>query len=144
MQTMISTYVNGIDEAVELYQKAFDAKLGHTIPSEAEDCKYYHAELDIYGLDLAIAEAKYALEFYDSPTEAGVKVFSQTERIAGNTMQICIKYNKGDGDKVRHAYEVLRDGSIAFVEIGAALGSTCVVDFVDKFGIRWFLIESVE
>ena len=144
MRTMVSTYVNGIDEAIALYKKAFNAELGHTIPSEEEDCKYYHAELDIYGLTLALAEAKYALEFYDSPTKEGVKVFSQTERIAGNTMQISFTYSKGDGDKIKHAYEVLRDGSVALVDIGAALGSSCVVDFIDKFGIRWFLVEDVE
>ena len=144
MQTMVSTYVNGINEAIELYQKAFDAELGHTIPCDEEDCKYYHAELNIYGLALALAEAKYALEFYDSPTAEGVKVFSQTERIAGNTMQISFTYNKGDGNKIRHAYDVLRNGSVALVELGEALGSPCVVDFIDKFGIRWVLIESVE
>ena len=144
MQTMVSTYVNGIDEAIKLYQKAFDAKLGYTMPSEESDCKYYHAELDIYGLNLALAEAKYVLNFYDSLTEEGVKVFSQTQRIAGNTMQICIYFDKGDGDKIRQAYAVLRDGSVALVELGAALGSACMVDFIDKFGIRWVLIESVE
>ena len=144
MQTMLSTYVNGIDKAIALYQKAFDAELGHAIPSEEKDCKYYHAELDIYGLNLALAEAKYALTFYDSPTEEGAKIFSQTERIAGNTMQICLKYNKGDGNKIKHAYETLRDGSVVLVELGAALGSSCVVDFIDQFGIRWFLIEGVE
>jgi len=141
MQTMVSIYVNGIEEAILLYQKAFDAELGYTMPSEEEDCKYYHAELNIYGLNLALAEAKYVLGFYNSPTEEGTNVFSQTERIAGNTMQIYLQYDKGDGDKIRHAYQVLRDGSVALVDIGAALGSPCMVDFIDKFGIRWALIE---
>jgi len=144
MQTMVSTYVNGSDEAIELYQKAFNANLGYTMPSKEKDCKYYHAELNIHGLKLAIAEAKYVLDFYDSPSAKATELFSQTERIAGNTMQICIYYDKGDADKIKYAYEVLREGSVAIVDIGPALGSPCVVDFIDKFGIRWVLIESVE
>ena len=119
MQTLISTYVNGSDEAIELYQKAFEAELGYTIPSEENDCKYYHAELNIYGQTLAIAEAKYALKFYESvisPTEECVKLLSQTERITGNTMEICIYYDKGSTDKIKQAYEVLREGSVAIIE----------------------------
>jgi len=144
MKTMVSTYVNGSDEAIELYQKAFDAELGYTMPSKEKDCKYYHAELNIYGINLAIAEAKYVLDFYDSPSEKAVEIFSQKERIAGNTMQICIYYDKGDANKIKRAYEILREGSVAIVGLGPALGSPCVVDFIDKFGIRWVLIESVE
>ena len=142
MQTMISTYVNGVREAVELYKKAFDAKLTYVMPSDDGD--EYHVDLDIYGLHVAMAEAKYVLKFYDKPTEEGIKIFSQTERIAGNTMQICLYYDKGDTSKIKHAYEVLREGSTVIIELGPALGSPCMVDFIDKFGIRWVLIENVE
>lgn len=141
---MMSTYINGSDEAIELYQKAFNAELGYTMPSTEEDCKYYHAELDIYGTTLAIAEAKYASKFYEVLPKEGFKLFSQTERIAGNTMQLCIYYDKGSTDEIKRAYEVLKEGSTAIVEIGPFADSPCFVDFIDKFGIRWCLAEDTE
>ena len=145
MQTMMSVYVNGSDEAIALYQKAFGAELGYTIPSEEGDCKYYHAELNIHGQHLAIAEAKHVLKFYErliSPSEEAVRLFSQTERVAGNTMQFCIYFGKGEADKIKRAYEILREGSVTLVGPGPLGENPCFVDFIDKFGIRWCLLES--
>ena len=144
MEVMTSIYVNGSDEAIALYQKAFDAKLGYTIPGSEGDCKYYHAELNINGHHLAIAEAKYVLKFYEkliAPSEEAVRLFSQTERIAGNTMQFCIYFDKGDADKIKHAYEVLREGSVTIVGPGPLGSNPCFVDYIDKFGVRWCLLE---
>ena len=142
MKSMIMAYVNGSDEAIELYQKAFNAELGFAMPSMEKDCKYYHAELNIHGQNVAILEAKHVANFYESPTEEGVKFFSQTERIAGNVVSICIYYDKGDTEKIKHAYEVLRENSITIIEPGSVCDSPCMVEFIDKFGIRWYLIES--
>ena len=145
METIMSVYVNGIDEAIELYQQAFNADLGYIVPSKEDGCKYYHAELKIHGQILAIAEAKHVLKFYErliSPPEEAVRLFSQTERITGNTMQFCVYFDKGGADKIKQTYEVLREGSVTIIEPGAVGDNPCMVDFIDKFGIRWCFLES--
>ncbi|HBE85720.1 MAG TPA: hypothetical protein DDW53_10305 [Lachnoclostridium sp.] len=53
-RSMMQAYVTRSDEAVALYQKAFDAALISSYPNS--DGTYYHAELDIQGEILAVAE----------------------------------------------------------------------------------------
>jgi PhnB protein len=141
METTMLIYVNGSDEAIELYQKAFHAELGYAMPSEEDDCRYYHAELNIYGQSLTVVEAKHVLKFSDSPSEEAVRLFSQTERLAGNTMQFCVYFDNGSADKIKQAYEVLRKGGVTIVELGPCFSSPCMVDFIDKFGVRWCFLE---
>jgi PhnB protein len=140
-RSFMQIYVDGSGEAVELYKKAFNAELKWSVPSEEGDGTYYHAELDIYGQTLAIAEAKYMLKFQESPSEDAVKFFSQTQRIPGNTMQICLHFGEGGADKVKQGFEILKEGSLLISGPGPCNFTPCMVDFIDKFGIRWCLFE---
>lgn len=118
-RTMMQAYVKGSCEAVEQYLKAFDATLGYNVKSD--DNTYYHAELDIEGHILAIAEA-----FED-----------QDNRVPGNTMQFCLHYGAGQEDKVKQVYEVMKEGSEILFPLGPCDFSPMMSDFIDKFGIRW-------
>jgi len=111
-RSMMQAYVTRSDEAVALYQKAFDAKLLYE--SKNEDGSYLHAELDAYGQVLAISEA--------------------LERKIGNTMQFCFRFGEGNEEIVKRAYEVLKDGA----KIDYPLGP-CMFGIVDKFGVDWCL-----
>ena len=93
-RSLMQAYVTRSDEAVALYQKAFDAILISSYPNS--DGTFYHAELDIQGQILAVAEknSEYAI--------TGV------ETVTGNVMQFCLHYGEGNEDKVRKAYEILK------------------------------------
>jgi PhnB protein len=117
---MMQTYVKGSDKAVEFYQKAFDAKLVSSYQND--DGTFYHAELDVYGQILAVAEA--------NPNE---------EVITGNTMQFCLHFEPDYEDKVRKAYEVLKEGATINYPLSPCDYSPLMVDLIDKFGIRWCL-----
>lgn len=92
-RSIMQAYVKGSDEAVELYQKAFDARLISSYLNS--DGTYYHSELDIQGEILAIAERNLANSIGD-------------ETITGNVMQFCLHYGQVNEDTVRKAYEVLK------------------------------------
>ena len=120
-RTMMQVYVKGSVEAVELYLKAFNATLGFNVKS-SEDT-FYHSELDICGHTLAVAEANDGID----------------KRITGNTMQFCFHYGEGNEDKVKQAYEILKEGSQILVPLGPCDFSALCADFIDKFGVRWCL-----
>ncbi len=118
-RSMMQVYTRGSGEAVELYRRAFDATLGYHIKS-SEDT-FYHAELDICGHTLAVAEAT-----EDTP-------------VTGNTMQFCLHYGEGNENKVRKAYEVLKEGSEILFPLGPCEFSPLMTDLIDQQGVRWCL-----
>jgi len=116
MEFMIQLYVNNATEAIELYTKAFDA---------IEECIEYtpektvlHSEIIAHGQKIAIAD-------------------SQDATITGTVFQIDVRM-KNEED-VKKAYEILKESSFTNVPLGSTFWSPCMVDFVDKFGVRWCL-----
>ena len=118
---MMQMYVKGSSEAVALYLKAFDATLGFNVKSS--DDTFYHSELDICGHTLAVAEANDSMD----------------KRITGNTMQFCLHYGEGNEEKVKKAYEILKEGSEILFPLSPSDFSPLCVDIIDKFGVRWCL-----
>ena len=114
-RTLMQVYVKGSIEAVELYQKAFDAKL--VDEHKFDDGTYAHAELDVYGQILAISEA--------------------SDKKAGDNMQFCLNFHLGEKDKVTRAYDVLSKEAIKAIPPNSCSWSPYVCGVVDKFGIYW-------
>jgi PhnB protein len=119
-RTLMQVYVKGSVEAVALYQKAFDAKLGLT--GKNADGTYMHAELDVYGQIVAISEAD--------------------DKSVGDNMQFCLHFCAGQKDKVLKAYEVLKEGAIRVLPPDSCDWSPCVVGVVDRFGVNWCIFVS--
>lgn len=122
-RSMMQIYVKGSQEAIELYIKAFSATLGYHVKNE--DGTFYHSELDICGHILAVAEMNNCME----------------ERITGNTMQFCFEYGEGNEDKIKQAYDVLKEEGKILFPLGPCDYSPLCADFIDKFGVRWCLFE---
>jgi PhnB protein len=120
-RTLLQIYVKGRDEAIEHYKKAFDATLGyHEINP---DGTFGHVELDINGQAIGVGEDNDGGE----------------ARITGNTMQFCLQFEDGEEDKVRKAYEVLKEGATINFPLGPSFFSPCVTDLIDRYGVRWCL-----
>jgi PhnB protein len=120
-RAFLQIYVKGRDEAIEVYKRAFNATLGfHEINP---DGTFGHVELDVDGQAIAVGEDHEGSD----------------ERITGNTMQYCLHFGDGEDDKVRNAYEVLKEGGTVNYPLGPSIFSTCATDLVDKFGVRWCL-----
>lgn len=111
-------YVKGSSDAVNLYQKAFDAKLVSEYKND--DGSYLHAELSVFGQILALSEAA-------------------DDRVSGNTMQFCFHFEESEIDKVKQAYEVLKEGADISYPLGECFYSKCMFGLVDKHGVSWCL-----
>ena len=79
-----------------------------------------HAELNVYGQILAVAEA-----------------LKDEERIAGTTMQFCLHFGEGKEELVQKAYNTLKDGSKILYPLSPCEYSVLMVDLIDKYGARW-------
>ena len=115
-RSMMQVYVKGSAEAVELYKKAFDAKLGAQYKND--DGSYMHAELDAYGQILAISEAN------EGTT-------------AGNNMQFCFHFGEGGEENVRKAYEALKEDAEIICPLEPCSYSPLMAALIDKFGVSW-------
>jgi PhnB protein len=115
-RTLMQIYVKGSVEAAAFYQKAFDAPLD-TFGAGPEDKTYSHAELDVYGQVVAIAEAR--------------------GRKAGNNMQFCLQFDPDEKDKVTKAYEVLKQGAKKAYPPDSCDWSPYVTGVIDKYGVNW-------
>jgi len=119
LRSMMQVYINGSSEAVKLYQSAFDANLVSEYKND--DGSYLHAELNVYGQILALSESE------------------EDEKISGNTMQFCLHFGESEKEKVEKAYEILKEGAQILFPLGPSFYSSCMADFIDKFGVRWCL-----
>jgi len=121
-RSLWQVYVKNSVEAVEFYQNAFDAKLGFNVKNP-EGNEYWHAELNIFGQDLAISESNVVLK---------------NERIEGNSMQFCLHFNKNEKDIVTKAYNVLKNNAKNIDhQLGPCDFSPHMASLIDKFGIFW-------
>jgi PhnB protein len=118
-RTMFQLYLQGCDEAIELYIKAFGATVG-AIHRDSASNKIMHAEIRAFGQCIAFMER-------------------DTESIAGNTMQFCFHFGNGNEEIVKKAYEVLKDGARIELPIGSCEWSPCIFGLIDKFGVNWLL-----
>ncbi len=119
LRSMMQVYIKGSAEAVQLYQKAFDAKL--ISEHKNDDGSYMHAELDVFGQILALSES------------------GEEKSITGNTMQFCLHFGETDKELVEKAFKVLEQDAQILIPLGPCFFSSCMVGFIDKFGVSWCL-----
>lgn len=115
---MMQGYMKNTDEAVPKYLEAFGAQL--TAQVKHDDGTYLHAEIDIEGHIFAVAEA---------------------EEVLGHQMQFCLHYAADEGDKLKQAYDCLKEGSELIHPLGPCFYCEEMADFVDAYGIRWCLFR---
>lgn len=116
LRSMMQVFVKGSAEAVELYRKAFNAEV--LCAYSDGNGGYMHAELNAYGQILAISEIS-------------------EDVVTGNTMMFCFHFGEGGEEKVKTAYEVLKQDAISCSPIGACDYSPCQFVLTDKFGVYW-------
>lgn len=122
-RSLMQVYVKSSDKAVVFYQKAFDATL--LCAYSYDDGTYMHSELVIEGQVLAVSERN------DENSQ------NSKETITSNTMQFCLHYGQGNEDKVRRAYEVLKDDAQIIYPLSKCDYSPLMTDLIDKYGVRW-------
>jgi PhnB protein len=117
IRSMMQVYVKGSIEAMELYKKAFNAET--VCEYKNDDGSYMHVELDVYGQILALSES------------------GEEKSITGNTMQFCLHFGEKEKALVEKAFTVLEEGAQVRRPLGLCSYSPCMVDLIDKYGVRW-------
>jgi len=127
MKLKIFAYVDGLQDAVEFYQKAFNATIGENFKNK--DGTYELCELRISrGTSFWVAERK-----GESAIEGPVNT--------GNIKQMCLMYDKGDVTKLEKAYAMLKADALEVKwELMKAAWTSHTCDLIDKYGIRWCLM----
>jgi len=106
-------------EAVEFYQKAFDAKLVNSVKND--EGGYIHAELDVYGQIITVGEAW--------PKDK--------ELITGTIMQYNLHFTRGSENIIRKIYDVLKEDANVHTPIGECFFSPLMFGLVDRYGVDW-------
>lgn len=119
-RSMMQMYVKDSAQAVTFYRRAFGAELGSEYRNP--DGSYMHCELNAFGQILAISEAPEGTA-------------------AGSNMQFCFHFETDEREKLRLAYEVLKDGAQIVSPIGKCFYSDCMFALIDRFGVYWCLFE---
>lgn len=116
--TKLQLYLKNCDQAIELYQKAFDATVNTIYRNERN--LIAHAEISIFNQCVAFME-------------------QESNCVIGNTMQICFYFCKGDEEIIEKAYSILKDGATIDFPLGSCEWCSLLFCLVDKFGVNWLL-----
>lgn len=116
-RSMFQLYLIGCDEAIKLYEKAFEAKV-LVVDRHPDDNTIMHAEMDVFGQIVAFSERK-------------------EQTVVGNTTQLCLNFTADDEAAVKKAYEVLKEGADINSPLGRSFFSPCMFGLVDRFGVDW-------
>jgi PhnB protein len=121
------------EEAITLYQKAFDAKIGCLL-------RYSEANKSDWDRELTEEQSNY---IYHSELRIGTQRFMMcdqmdVELVKSTSLSLTVTFDTKE--EVVKAYEVLKEGSTTIYPIHSTTYSSCIVVFIDKFGFRWGLM----
>lgn len=127
MKISLQVYIQGTEEAVPFYQKAFGATLGYNVKNP--DGTYMHAELKVNGTQL--------LALSESGSSTGTENMKRYSSTDYPTMNFCVKLDSAE--EVKRTYEVLIEGGNILFPLGPLPWSACCANVVDRFGVFWYI-----
>jgi len=106
-------------EALEFYQKVFDAKL--LCRYDNADGTIYHSEIEAYGQIIMIAG-------------------SEENSITGNNMSFVMSFDEGEEELVKKIYDLLKDEANIIYPLSPCDYSPLMTNLIDKYGVHWFIL----
>ena len=126
------------EEAITLYQKAFNARVGCLLRYSDADVRDWDRELNstqanyIYHAELFVG--KHRIMMCDN---------MDVELTKSTSLSLTVTFDTSD--EVKDAYDILKADSITIYPIHSTTYSSCEVVFIDRFGFRWgFMTEQTE
>ncbi len=121
------------EEAMTLYQKAFNAKVGSLL-------RYSDANKSDWDKKLTHEQEKY---IYHAELFIGDQRIMMCDNLDVNlskstALSLTVTFNTEE--EVKQAYEVLREDNETIYQMQTTTYSSCMVVFIDKFGFRWGLM----
>jgi len=121
------------EEAIVLYQKAFNAKVGCLL-------RYSDANKSDWDKILTPEQEKY---IYHAELFIGSQRMMMCDNFDVNLVKstaLSLTVTFDTMDEVKRAYEVLKEDSETIYQMQSTTYSSCMVVFIDKFGFRWGLM----
>jgi PhnB protein len=121
------------EEAIGLYQKAFDLRTSYIL---------YYSGADPSDWNVTLTEEQQAY-VYHSEAYIGGQRFMLADEIgqeASTNTSLFLTITFETADQVKQAYEVLTDGGSIIHPLRSTTYSSCMASVVDKFGFRWGLM----
>lgn len=119
------------EEAIKLYQKAFNAKIDFIL-------RYTEADKRDFDSPLTDEQKNYV---YHSEIHIGQQrlMFSdivEFDHLIKST-SLFLTVTLDSAEEVKKAYEIMKDGCTIIYPLQSTTYSSCFVSLVDKFGFRW-------
>lgn len=126
MKNYAQVYVKNSMEAAGVYCDAFGAEITRAFVNESGTA-YEHCELSVNGEGiLALAEAK-------RPCDVEAVHQNRWETMTFNAFEI------GSEERVRHAFDVLREGGVVLEPLHELPWSACCATVIDRYGVCWWI-----
>jgi len=132
-------FAGDADKAIELYTKAFDAKVKTKIlfsQANPKDYKSSDNEKDlIYYAEIKIGRQTIALGDDVDAIKNGV------QKVSGNSFKIDLLVHFDSDEELKTAYEVLSEGATITAPLCSQTYCSLTCALIDKFGGRWQLMS---
>ncbi len=121
------------EEAICLYQKAFDLKISHIL-------HYSDADKHDWNIELSEEQKKFV---YHSEGYIGGQRFmlaDEMEQEYSKATSIFLTITFDTAKEVKQAYRILSEEGTIIYPLRSTTYSSCVGSLIDKFGFRWGLM----
>lgn len=126
MKNYTQVYVMNSLEAVDMYCRAFGAKVTFEIKNEAKT-EYEHCELSVNGEPILAAS--------EAPEPYDVRLIHEKK---WQTMTFNA-FEMGSEAAVHHAFNILSEGGVVIEPIHEVPWSKCCATVIDKYGVCWWI-----
>lgn len=121
------------EEALNLYEKAFNAEIGCLL-------RYSEAKKEDFDREISDEEKRY---IYHAELFLGNQRIMMCDNLDvpfATSFSLSLTVTFDTKEEVEQAYDVLKEGSTTIYPLQSTTYSSCMVVFVDKFGFRWGLM----
>lgn len=121
------------EEALNLYQKAFNAKINCLL-------RYSEANKDDFDRKLSDEQKNYIYHAELSFGNQRIMLCDNLDVPLAVSLSLSLTVTFDTKEEVMNAYEILKEGSTTIYPVHKTTYSSCMVVFLDKFGFRWGLM----
>lgn len=121
------------EEAIHLYQKAFNAEIGVML-------RYSDAKWEDFNKELTVEEKQYIYH-------AEIYIGKQRIMMADNmdlpfspSSSLSLTVTMDTKEEVMQAFDIMQEDCTIIYPIHSTTYSSCSVSFIDKFGFRWVIM----
>lgn len=120
-------------EAIELYQKAFDAKINCLL-------LYKDAKIEDYNRSLTNEQKNFVYHAEIIIGKQRIMMADNIDMPFAPSTSLFLTISMDTKEEVIQAFNIMKDGCTIIYPPHSTTYSSCTVNFIDKFGFRWVIM----